>query len=445
MSSFEADLQARRAALHVSPETEREVLRIAEGAAGDITRAIDDYTESWSDFCGHDEEKREDGRRLARLEAAYFEALLSGPMDQASHERLCAVHKAEQETGYGFRVHLGMSTHVAAALFEDIGRRHRWSGPKTARLCAALIRYLGVDNLNAFQLERVHARETVKRRKATIGEALEMFGQAASHLRAAMNDASGALAETSLRTATAVEAALDASQQTSEAADRGSSNLVSTAAASAQLVGSIGEVDRLANQSLDAVRETTATVGSLRDEVQELERAAREIGSVVTMIAGIASQTNLLALNATIEAARAGEAGRGFSVVASEVKSLAGQTAAATREITAQVGAIQAASARSAEQLGRILGIIAQVEEISAAAAAATSEQASATAAIADQARFASEAVATIRTAANGVRTMMQDLKTSMAAMDDASRRISANRERFDEELDQFSTRLTAA
>jgi methyl-accepting chemotaxis protein len=260
-----------------------------------------------------------------------------------------------------------------------------------------------------------------------------------------MNDASGALAETSLRTAAAVETALEASEQTSEAAERGSSNLVSTAAASAELVHSIGEVDRLANQSLDAVRETTATVGSLRDEIEELERAAREIGSVVTMIAGIASQTNLLALNATIEAARAGEAGRGFSVVASEVKSLANQTADATRDITAQVAAIQAASARSAEQLGRIVGIISRVEEISAAAAAATSEQASATAAIADQARFASEAVSTIQTAADGVRGMMQDLKASVAAMDDASRRISANREHFDDELGRFSTKLTAA
>ena len=445
MSSYEVDLQSRRKALGITPEVDRLVLSLGGSAAARVRPALESYLHVWGELPGFAEVVRRHGSELLDAEARYFTDLFSGEMDRVYLERLRSIHSTEHATGFGVRVHLGAAGRVGSALFEELGRRHRWSGPAAARDCAALLRYLVVDCLNAFHLEQVALQESVTARQATIGDALYGFGDAVTHLRAAMTDASSALTETSSHTASAVEAALDASQRTSEAADRGSTNLVSTASASAELVGSIGEVDRLANQSLDAVRETTATVGSLREEIEQLEGAAREIGSVVTMIAGIASQTNLLALNATIEAARAGEAGRGFSVVAAEVKSLAGQTADATRDITAQVGAIQEAAARSAEQLGRIVGIIARVEEISAAAAAATSQQASATAAIADQARFASEAVATIQCAADGVRGMMQDLKTSVAAMDAASRRLSVNGERFDEELGRFSSKLTAA
>ena len=67
--------------------------------------------------------------------------------------------------------------------------------------------------------------------------------------------------------------------------------------------------------------------------VENLSQAAARIGEVIDLINHIAAQTNLLALNATIEAARAGEAGKGFAVAATEVKSLASQTATATEEI----------------------------------------------------------------------------------------------------------------
>ncbi|GJE16881.1 methyl-accepting chemotaxis protein [Methylobacterium marchantiae] len=122
-------------------------------------------------------------------------------------------------------------------------------------------------------------------------------------------------------------------------------------------------------EAKSAMQEIAARTSLISDRVVVLERAIAQIEIMATAIASISAQTNLLALNATIEAARAGEAGRGFSVVAAEVKSLSAQTAKSTGEIrgllstlTAEMGAISIAvdESRSAVNSGR--AIVEQLE-----------------------------------------------------------------------------------
>src|SRR5262249_49594757 len=139
------------------------------------------------------------------------------------------------------------------------------------------------------------------------------------------------------------------------------------------------EIERQIAQSHTIAAKAVDEAESTNAAVKELSEAAGRIGHVVSLITDIAEQTNLLALNATIEAARAGEAGRGFAIVASEVKALAGQTAKATEDIAAQISGMQTATAPAIQRIGRIERTIRDIGAISSTIAAAVTEQGAAT------------------------------------------------------------------
>ncbi|MBF0612279.1 MAG: HAMP domain-containing protein [Magnetococcales bacterium] len=152
-----------------------------------------------------------------------------------------------------------------------------------------------------------------------------------------------------------------------EAALRTGTNVEQVAQSTVELNGSLREVRIQCQGASDESKVANQKAKSTLEVMVRLEQSASEIGQVLDMIKGIAEQTNMLALNASIEAAGAGDAGKGFSVVANEVKELSRQTAAATQSIDEQIYKIQSNSQEAiaaTRQIGDLIEKIAHANGI---------------------------------------------------------------------------------
>jgi methyl-accepting chemotaxis protein len=271
----------------------------------------------------------------------YARKLFCEPFDERWVEASRETVATEIENGRDMRTRAAQAHGLLTRFMTIVGRYHRFSGPKVARIIQTTTKILMIDMANAVAL---HNEQQVNQTKLR-GQELEMsicqFERSAGRVRSTILGAASSLHETSSELASLAMEAADQTTTAISSASAAAEEVVSTASATEELAANCHQMFTHATEGAQFARRALGDADRANQSVASLSKAVDTVGSVVDLIAGIAAQTNLLALNATIEASRAGDAGKGFSVVASEVKSLASQTAKATSEIASNIGAIR--------------------------------------------------------------------------------------------------------
>jgi len=289
--------------------------------------------------------------------------------DKRRADSATAVYDSARTMVVAFLV-IGVLLSVAFGLFVSrriVGSLRRVSDVVDGLAAGDLTRSAGIASRDEIGTMAAGLDAASIRLRETVGR----IGDSSHTLSGAAQD----LSTVSQQIAGSAEQASSGADSVSAAAEQVSRNVDTVAAGAEEMGASIREIASSATDAAHIAQGAVRVADQANGTVSKLGQSSAEIGNVIKLITSIAEQTNLLALNATIEAARAGEAGKGFAVVASEVKDLAQATAKATEDISSRIQAIQSDTGDAVEAIREISEIIEKISGYSATIASAVEEQ----------------------------------------------------------------------
>ncbi|MGE3961715.1 MAG: methyl-accepting chemotaxis protein [Dehalococcoidia bacterium] len=434
------DREVRLRWVQLTPEDAERIRAAAEFLrphAEEIARSFYDHSFQFREFAAKTREAGTTREQLEASQLAYFLDLLDPSLDEAYFARRRAIGARHAQLGVTPRWNLG-SYATYAALVYPLLEQHL-QGPELAATLLAFQKVFTLDG--ALAVDSYIAHGLVARvadttgRLAPVAEGLTRSSEQVEEASREIADAISQIARgTSDQTISLVDASRDVSlvleniETIAEAAGRqreeteaarldseGMQECLNDVVERSHLAAGNGaEALDAAVQGKQAVVDTVkametinAAVISTSDQIGELSKSGREIGTITETIGAIADQTNLLALNAAIEAARAGDAGRGFAVVADEVRSLAERASRAAKDIAELIATVQAGMKRSVEAMS-------SVEQDVNAGTEKAREAGSSLESIVTLSRSVNEAVTSIEEKVNASRTTAEQLVNRM-------------------------------
>ena len=387
-------------------------------------------------------------RHAKEMQIKHWDVIAAAEYSDTYVESVNRIGETHNKLGLEPRWYIGGYSYIIAGVLSAIetGVPAGWFGKSGAERKAAMMSAFTTAALLDMDFAISVYLEAGKRdRRATLEKLANTFSSSVGRI---VGNVSSAATELEAAAGTLTKTA-DYTQQLSStvaaASEQASANVQSVASATEEMTSSVNEISRQVQDSAKIAGEAVKQAQQTDARITELSQAAGRIGDVVKLITAIAEQTNLLALNATIEAARAGEAGRGFAVVASEVKALAAQTAKATEEIGAQIAGMQTATQESVAAIKEIGGTIGRISQIASTIAAAVEEQGAATQEIARNVGQASKGTAQVASNITDVNRGAGETGSASSQVLSSAQSLSVESANLKTEVDNFLSTVRAA